>query len=128
MRRLGCCLLFISVLCLILFRPLLFAQEQSIRPENAGRCIGQMKTVCGKVASTHFSAKTKEQPTLLNLDKPYPNQVFTVMIWGSDKGKFKEPSETLYSGKEICVTGPIKNFREKPEIIVNDPSQIRLKP
>ena len=56
----------------------IFAYSQdTITPEDAAKFIGQHKTVCGKVASAHFAAKSKGQPTFINLDKPYPNQVFT---------------------------------------------------
>ena len=103
-----------------------FAQE-SITPEDAAKFIGQQKTVCGTVASAHFAAKVKGQPTFINLDKPYPNQVFAVLIWGSDRGKFEQSPETLYSGKEICVTGMIQSYQGRPEIIVKEPSQIKVK-
>jgi micrococcal nuclease len=68
-----------------------------------------------------------EQPTSLHLGKPYPNQVFTVLIWGSDRSKFEKPLETLYSGKEICVTGMIKSYQGRPEIIVKEPGQIKIR-
>jgi hypothetical protein len=103
-----------------------FAQE-TISPEDAAKFIGQQKTVCGTVASAHYAARSKGQPTFLNLNKPYPNQIFTVLIWGSDRGKFEKPPEVLYSGKEICVTGMIQSYRGGPEIIVKDPSQIKVK-
>jgi len=103
-----------------------YAQE-TISPEDAAKYIGQQKTVCGTVASAHFAAKTKGQPTFINLDRPFPNQVFTVLIWGSDRSKFEKPPETLYSGKEICVTGMIQSFQGKAEIIVKEPSQIKAK-
>lgn len=105
---------------------LAYAQD-TISPEDAAKFIGQQKTVCGKVASTHFAAKSKGQPTFVNLDKAYPNQIFTVLIWGSDRGKFEKPPETLYSGKEICVTGMIQSYQGRPEIVVKEPSQIKLK-
>ncbi len=101
--------------------------QQTIIPEDAAKFIGQQKTVCGSVASIHFAARSKGQPTFLNLNKPYPKQVFTVLIWGSDKSKFENPPETLYSGKEICVTGIIQSHQGRPEIIVSEPSQIKLK-
>ena len=43
--------------------------QESISPEDAAKFIGQQKTVCGKVANAHFVAKSKGQPTFLNLDK-----------------------------------------------------------
>ncbi len=102
-----------------------FAQ-QTITPEQAAKFIGQQKTICGTVASAHYALRSRGKPTFLNLDKPYPNQIFTAVIWGSDRGKFKEPLEAL-SGKEICVTGKIKSFRGRPEIIVREPTQIKVK-
>ncbi len=98
--------------------------QETVTPEDAAKFIGQQKTVCGTVASAHFAARSKGQPTFLNLDKPYPKQAFTVLIWGSDREKFESPPETLYSGKAICVTGMIKTYRGRPEIIVTQPSQI----
>ncbi|MGA3116955.1 MAG: DNA-binding protein [Syntrophobacteraceae bacterium] len=101
--------------------------QQTITSDDAAKFIGQQKTVCGTVASAHFATKSKGQPTFINLDKPYPNQVFTVLIWGSDRSKFEKPPETLYSGKEICVTGLVQSYQGRPEIIVKDPTQIKAK-
>jgi micrococcal nuclease len=103
-----------------------FAQE-TITPKDAAKFIGQQKTVCGTVASAHFATRSKGQPTFINLDKPYPNQVFTVLIWGSDRSKFEKPPETLYAGKEICVTGMIQSYQGRPEIIVKEPAQITVR-
>jgi len=101
--------------------------RETIKPEDAAKFIGQQRTVCGTVASAHYAAIIKKQPTSLHLDKPYPNEVFTVLIWGSDKGKFEKPPETLYLRKEICVTGMIRSYQGRPEIIVKDSSQIKVK-
>jgi hypothetical protein len=117
-------ILVLSILILA-FAASVSAQE-TISAVDAVRFIGQQKTVCGMVASVHQAARSKGQPTFLNLDKPYPHQVFTVLIWGSDRGKFEQPPETL-SGKEICVTGMIQSYRGSPEIIMRDPSQIKVK-
>jgi hypothetical protein len=101
--------------------------QETISPEDAAKYIGETKSVCGTVASAHYAAKVKGQPTFINLDKPYPNQFFTVLIWGSDRGKFEKPPETLYSGKEVCVTGMIRSYQGKAEIIVKDPGQIKVR-
>ncbi len=125
---------------LLLFLPLLtflfaqfstsfsHAEEKSITANDAAKHIGEVQTVCGIVVGTKFASQSKKQPTFINLDKAYPNQVFTIVIWGSDRGKFPEPPEDYYQGKKICVKGMIKAFRGKPEIIVNDPSQISIVP
>jgi micrococcal nuclease len=118
-------LLFVlpALVCLL---SIAYAQE-TITPEDAAKFIGHQKTVCGTVASAHFAAKVKGQPTFINLDKPYPNQIFTVLIWGSDRSKFEQSPETLYSGKQICVTGMIKSYQGRPEIVVKEPVQITVK-
>lgn len=98
--------------------------QKKITALEAKDHINESATVCGNVVSARFSASTKGQPTFLNLEKPYPNQIFTVVIWGSDRAKFGTP-ETEYKGKRICVTGKIENFRGVPEIVASDPQQIK---
>jgi hypothetical protein len=87
--------------------------------------IGEKATVCGKVASTRYAATTRGRPTFLNLDKPYPSQVFTVLIWGENRAKFGAP-EDKYRGKQICVTGTITEYRKAPELVVSDPQRIEV--
>jgi DNA/RNA endonuclease YhcR with UshA esterase domain len=96
-----------------------------LNAQDAKNHIGENATVCGTVASTRFAQTTKGKPTFLNLEKPYPEQVFTVLIWGENRNKFGIP-EATYQQKKICVTGTIQQYRGKPEIIVEEPSQITM--
>jgi hypothetical protein len=96
----------------------------TLTPLQAKDHVGENTTVCGVVASATFAARTKGSPTFLNLDQPYPQHIFTALIWGSERPKFGRPEET-YKGKRLCVTGTIKAFRGVPEIVVTDPSQLR---
>jgi len=104
----------------------IYAAGQTITAAEAANHMGEQGTVCGMVASAHFANQSRGQPTFINLDRPYPNQIFTVMIWGSDRDKFRNAPETYYQDKAVCVTGTIKGYRGKPEIIVKNPDQIRL--
>jgi DNA/RNA endonuclease YhcR with UshA esterase domain len=45
------------------------------------------------------------------------------VIFGSDRAKFGTP-DTALRGKRVCVTGQIRDYRGKPEIILNDPGQL----
>ena len=99
------------------------AQTNKITAAEAKDHVGEVRTVCGKVASTHYASGSKGQPTFLNLDEPHPKEVFTILIWGSDRAKFGAP-ETKYKDARVCVTGKITSYREKPEIIATEPSQI----
>ena len=75
------------------------------------------------VALTNFEADTQFWPTFLDFDKPYPDQVFTAVIYGVDRAKFGM-AKTSLQGKRVCVSGPIREDRAKPEIILNDPRQL----
>jgi DNA/RNA endonuclease YhcR with UshA esterase domain len=97
---------------------------QSISAEEAANHIGQEATVCGSVASARYASRSRGKPTFLNLSAPYPRQIFIVVIWGEDRGKFGQP-ETTYTGERICVTGRIALYRRMPEIIIRDPAMLR---
>jgi micrococcal nuclease len=101
------------------------AQTKHFTAPEAKNHVGEKVTVCGKVVSTHFAGRSRGQPTFLNLDEPYPNQIFTIVIWGSDRPKFGDP-EAKYRDKDVCVTGKITSYQGVPEIAANDPSQIEI--
>lgn len=99
------------------------AQTNRITATEARNHVGELATVCGSVASTKFAVRSRGNPTFLNLDKPYPSQVFTVLIWGEDRPKFGRPEDD-YQGKRICVTGMISSYRGVPQIVARGPGQI----
>ena len=99
----------------------------SIPAEQAQQHIGETNTVCGLVASARYMETTRAKPTLLNFVKPYPDHLFSVMIPDSARPKFKDPPEVAFTNKTVCVTGAIIDYRGKPEIVVDDPSQIVVK-
>jgi hypothetical protein len=99
------------------------AQSKKLTAAEAKDHVGERATVCGKVASTRYAASTRGSPTFINLDEPYPRQVFTIVIWGSDRSKFGEPEEK-YRDMKVCATGKISSYRGVPEIVASEPSQI----
>jgi len=87
---------------------------------------GKVVTVCEKVVDTHV---TKEQKVVyLNFGHPYPAQTFTGVIFASDVAKFTYQPEIYLKGKTICVTGTVKIYKDRPEIIINRQDQIQVKP
>jgi len=125
---------FSSALCIILLpgtTAFLAGQEQTskaqitISAEQASQHIGETATVCGRVVDARYASSSRGRPTFLNLDRPYRDQIFTVVIWGEDRDKFGKPEEK-YKDKYICVTGEIISYRNIPEIIARDPSQIKI--
>lgn len=93
--------------------------------EEAAGHVGDVRTVCGRVASARY-VPTGRRPTFLNLGRPYPDQDLTVVIWGEDRGRFSAPPEELYEGERICITGRIEEYRGRPEIIARSEAVIRV--
>lgn len=112
-------------LLLLLTPAVASAQPRHITAAEAKDHVGEKATVCGRVVDSHFANRSRGQPTFLNLDERYPNQIFTIVIWGSDKDKFGDP-EATYRNKNVCVTGLIKSYRGVPEIAAEQPSQIEI--
>jgi DNA/RNA endonuclease YhcR with UshA esterase domain len=99
------------------------ANAADISPNEAANHVGQAETVCGTVASAHYAPRSRGQPTFLNLGHAYPNEDFTAVIWGESRAQFGTPEDL--EGHRICVTGPIKLYRGKPEVILEGPSQLK---
>jgi hypothetical protein len=118
-------ILGLAFLCLVGFSAV-HGQTGHLTAAEAKNHIGEKATVCGNVVSTHYAPQSKGNPTFLNLDEPYPRQVFTILIWGSDRPKFGDP-EAKYRDKQVCVTGKITSYRGAPEIVASDPSQIEIR-
>jgi len=97
--------------------------SESYTAQDAVSHIGEIGTVCGLVVSSKFAMRSKGQLTFLNLDRPYPNHIFTVVIWGKDRVKFGRPDLT-FAGKRICVWGLIADYEGRPEMMATDPAQI----
>src|SRR5271155_5001839 len=96
---------FVVSAVVVLFGALGYAQTP-VSTAEAKNHVGERGTVCGEVVSTHYAPRNRGNPTFINLDKPYPGQIFTVLIWGSDRPKFGDP-EATYRNKHVCVTGKI---------------------
>ena len=99
---------------------------REISSDAAGKYIGDVATVCGRVASTRYLADAAGSPTFLNLGKAHPDQDVTIVIWGNDRRIFGRP-EDAFRDKAICVTGKIRPYRGDPQINVHDPTQIAVR-
>jgi micrococcal nuclease len=90
---------------------------------NAGNYIGGEKIVEGRIADGY---KSKTNTVFLNFEKPYPNHCFTAVIFSSDLVNFPENPQDYYQGKIVRARGVIKEYNGKPEIILEDLSQIEV--
>lgn len=101
-----------------------FANAQAYAPEDAAKHVGDSIQVCGKIFGGRYFETSKGCPTLLNMGAAYPASPFTIMIPGAVREKLGYAPETEWKEKNVCVLGKVILFKEKPEIIVYDISQV----
>lgn len=105
-----------KVATLLILFSVLTAFGQSITTSEAAKHVGKQATVCGKIATERTATQSRGQPTFVNLDRPYPNQVFTAVIWEDDKARVGP----IPSSGDICVSGLITQYHGVPEIVLHD--------
>lgn len=116
----------ILALAFLLFSFSAFAQKE-IQLEDAAQHVGDSVTLTGKVFGVRYLADAKNSPTFINLGAAFPNQLLTVVIWGPVRSKMTTPpSEENSTGKQLTITGKIELYRGKPQIVVQDPAQLKM--
>lgn len=104
------------------------ARAQSpIKAADAAKHLNEKATVCDSVYGGRWLENANGQPCLLNMGGSYPNNPFTFVIFGENRTKFNYKPEEFLINKQVCVAGEVKEFRGKPQIIVDDPKQVELK-
>ena len=63
------------------------------------------------------------QITHLFFGQPYPDHVFSGLVWGAYRRNFPYKPESL-EGQEICLYGKITRYRGKPAMVLFRPEQI----
>ncbi len=84
---------------------------------------GKKHIVCGQVVSTK---KHEKGHVFINLDKKFPNQIFTVSIFESGIVNFDYKPEVYLKNKQVCFTGLITDFNDKPSMIIDNGEQVKL--
>jgi len=92
----------------------------AIAAEDAADHDGSFATVQGLVREIHTARSGKA--TFIDLDGVYPDNPFTAVIFQEDMAKVGDVSEL--QGRTVDVTGRIRLYRSKPEIVVSSRSQI----
>lgn len=90
-----------------------------LRWDQVAGYVGQTVTVEGDVIDTYDSGKV----TFLNFDE---ERTFTVVVFASDYPAFAQPPEDMYWRKQVRVTGQLKPYQGKLEIIVESPDAIEI--
>lgn len=103
-----------------------FSYAQVIKAEDAAKHIGEVAKVCGKVYGGKFFETSDKAPTLLNVGAAYPKSPFTIMIPKEVRMKMVNAPEVELKDKNVCVTGKIILYKEKPEIIITNTSELTI--
>jgi DNA/RNA endonuclease YhcR with UshA esterase domain len=85
--------------------------------------VGQNLTVEGVVSEVHHAASGKA--IFIDIGGRYPNNPFAAVIFADDASKF--PNVDSLEGKTVDISGSVRLYKGKPEIILNDPAQIKAK-
>ena len=80
--------------------------------------VGKTTTVRGKVTRANAWAGGI---TFLNLEGR-----FTVLCFKKNLSKFPSPPEKIYQNKIIEVTGQVRMHKDKPEIEISSPDQVKV--
>ena len=97
------------------------AAPLTITPAEASKHVGQEVIVQGTIDQI---VNTVNLTTHINFGGRYPNHVFTATILKAKQPLFTRVKD--YEGKVAQVRGVVRLYRGKPEIMLNEPSQLSL--
>ncbi|MGB9598537.1 MAG: thermonuclease family protein [Minisyncoccales bacterium] len=80
-------------------------------------------TTEGRVVSTF---RSKNNNVFLNLEKPYPQQCLTAVIFSGYLSKFPFKPDKFYLNKRVRIKGEIQEYEGKPEVIIKKIDQIKV--
>ena len=114
----GLCSLFLSVKG--------FSQKE-IKAEEARNNVGDTVKICTKIVDAVFDETAKGSPTILYISNDNTATPISFIIW-ADKRKFFDykPDKDLKE-RDVCITGKIELYKEKPVIIIDKQSQVDIK-
>lgn len=102
--------------------------QTKITPDEAAKHIGDSVTVCGKIFGGRYFDRGENKITLLNMGAAYPQSPLTIVIEADSRKNFSNKPEEFYANKEVCITGVIKEYKGKPQIIIAKEADITVKP
>ena len=90
---------------------------------EAGSSVGKPGCVRGRILKVYTS---RAENTFLDFCQDYRSCPFAAVIFSAYRNKFGDLS-TL-SGRMVEIRGAVTSYRNRPEIVIHDPDQIRVVP
>lgn len=102
--------------------------ESPIKPEEGRPHVSQEKAsdVVGRVAYVSGPVVDVEQKGRVTLLRFSQDEGFRGVVYQDSLSNFKQPLKEAYNGKLVCIHGFVSTFREFPQIVITDPSQIEI--
>lgn len=120
-KRVGVAVLIV----LGLTQPTAAYKTQKLTAYDAQEHIGEFAKVCGQVVQVIFRESSRSRPTFINFERKYPAQPFYAVVFGSDREKFEDKVFDTLQGSNACVIGRIGLYRGRPQIVVEQPTQLQ---
>lgn len=79
--------------------------------------------ICGTVVRTF---KSKKNNVFLDLDKQFPNSVFSVSIWSRDIANFSYSPEVELISKKVCVYGLVTRGNKSLQMNISSEKQLKF--
>ncbi|NNE30134.1 MAG: DNA/RNA non-specific endonuclease, partial [Saprospiraceae bacterium] len=95
----------------------------SFNTVQAKKKVGQNVSICGHVVASRYSRKGH---LWLNLDRQFPNQVFSVFIKKEDLVNFDFDVKQRFTNQSVCVRGKVEDFSDSPSINVKGQNRIKV--
>ncbi len=87
-----------------------------------GKKVGKKVKICGEVVGSNRSKKGNVH---LNLDKRYPDHIFSIFVSKKNLFNFDKNITEAYMNKLICVEGKVEQYEDNPpSISIEDESAI----
>jgi micrococcal nuclease len=96
---------------------------EAICPEDAINYKGEVRTVRFFVKKSYDSGRAIYLNSKNNFKDP---DNFTAVILNADKDKFPPNADTIYLGKTIEVTGKIREYKGRAEMVLTNKDQIKI--
>ncbi len=91
--------------------------------DEAHRHTGEEIVVEGTIVRTHRT----ESMLYLNFHPNWKRHL-TVVIHAKDLHRFPRDPESAYRGEKVRVRGEVQRYKDRPEMVVRDPADIRIVP
>lgn len=99
---------------------------QDININDISKHIGDSVRFCATVFNSRYFESVSNKPTILDVNNNYISQL-NIIIWEQDRKKFSNAPESLYTKKQVCISGLVEFYNNMPQITIRNRDQITLK-